>query len=91
MRSLQALAPRWLRIIYIDTVGDKFAPEYLAANGIGQSLLLVQVSSAAAAAYDARAVPQLLLVDRDGRVQWSHIGELGSGDISKVRSLVGHD
>jgi hypothetical protein len=29
------------------------------------------VSPEAAVVYDARAVPQLLLVDRHGRVQWS--------------------
>lgn len=91
MRSLQALAPSSLRIIYIDTVRDLFTPRYLTANGIGQSVLLVQLSPAATVAYDARAVPQLLLVHYDGRVQWSHVGELAPGDISKALSLIQHD
>lgn len=92
MRSLQALAPGWLRIVYIDTFGDMFTPKYLAASGIGQSVLLVQLSSPAVAlAYDARAVPQLVLVDHDGRVQWSHVGELAPGDISEALALIEHD
>ncbi|MFZ0638097.1 MAG: hypothetical protein WA020_16725 [Candidatus Acidiferrales bacterium] len=36
MRSLQALVPGRLRIVYIDTIRDMFTPKYLAANGIGQ-------------------------------------------------------
>lgn len=91
MRSLQALAPNRLRIIYIDTAHDLFAPQYLAANGIGQSLLLIQLSPSAAFVYDARAVPQLLLVDHGGLVQWSHVGELAPSDVSKVLSLVERD
>lgn len=88
MRSLQALAPGRLRIVYIDTVRDMFTPKYLTANGIGQSALLVQLSPAMATAYDARAVPQLLLVDHEGRVQWSHVGQLAPTDVSKALSLV---
>ena len=91
MRSLQTLAPRRLRIVYVDTVLDIFTPEYLVANGIGQSVLLVQLSPTAAFSYDARLMPQLLLVDRDGRVQWSHVGELAPGDVSKALSLIEHD
>lgn len=91
MRSLQVLAPRRLRTAYVDTLGDVFTPDYLAASGIGQSVLLVQLSPEAAIAYDARAVPQLLLVDHDGRVQWSHVGELAPSDVSKVLSLIEHD
>jgi len=91
MRSLQAMAPDRLRIVYIDTAGDVFTPDYLAAKGIGRSVLLVQLSPAAAFVYDARAVPQLLLVDHDGRVQWSHVGELARRDISKILSFIEHD
>jgi hypothetical protein len=91
MRSLQALVPRSLRIVYIDPLRELFTPEYLAATGIGESVLLVQLSPAAEFAYNARAVPQLLLVDHDGRVQWSHVGELASRDISKALSLIEHD
>ena len=91
MRSLQALVPRQLRIVYIDTQLDIFDSKYLAANGIGQSVLLVLLSPATVFAYDARAVPQLLLVDRDGRVQWSHMGELAPADVSKALSLIEHD
>ena len=89
MRSFQVLAPRQLRIIYIDTVGDLFTPKYLAAVGIGRSALLVKLSQATAFAYDARAMPQLILVNRDGRVQWSHVGELATADISSALSLIG--
>lgn len=91
MRSFQALSPHQLRIVYVDTQGDTFTPEYLAASGIGQSVLLVQLSPAAAVEYDARAVPQLLLVDHDGRVKWTHVGELAPGDVSKAVSLIEHD
>jgi hypothetical protein len=77
MRSFQSLAPRRLQIVYLDAQRDTFTPEYLAARGIGKSVLLVQLPSPAVAyAYDARAVPQLLLMDNRGRVRWSHIGEL---------------
>jgi hypothetical protein len=90
MHSLQALAPRWTRFAYIDTYGDKFTPQYLADSGIGQSVLLVKLSLGSPVAYDARAIPQLLLVNHDGSVQWSHVGELAPSDIAKARSLIEH-
>lgn len=88
MRRLQVLSPRQVRIVYIDTVNELFTREYLATNGIGQSSLLVDLSPRAALVYNARAVPQLLLVDHAGRVQWSHVGEIGSGDVSRLLSLI---
>ncbi|MGB6483539.1 MAG: hypothetical protein WBE86_08650 [Candidatus Acidiferrales bacterium] len=91
MRSLQALAPRRLRIIYIDTIHDLFTQQYLDESGIGRSALLIQLSPTVAEIYDARAFPQLVLVDRDGRVQWSHVGELAPGDAFKALSLIEHN
>lgn len=91
LRALQTLAPRRLRIVYIDTIGDAFTSEYLAANGIGQSPLLVQLSPAARYAYEARLMPQVLLVGSNGKVQWSHVGELAPRDVSEASSLIGHD
>ena len=90
LRRFQALAPRQLRIIYVDTNQDLFTSKYLDTNGIGQSPLLIRLSSTVAVAYDSRAVPQLLLVDGNGRVQWSHIGELSANEISKPLSLIEH-
>lgn len=91
MRSLQELAPGQLRIVYVDTQGEAFTPRYLAANGIGKSVLLVQLSPQAQYTYNARAVPQLILVGPDGHVQWSHVGELVPGDVSSALSLIKHD
>ena len=91
MRSFQTLAPDKLRIVYIDTSRDLFAPQYLDATGIGKSTLLIQLSLSSAYAYDARAVPQVLLLDRGGHVQWSHIGELAPRDLSRPLSLIGHN
>lgn len=91
MRSLQALAPNRLRIIYVDTIHDLFTTAYFVQKGIEQSTLLVQLSPETAVAYDARAVPQILLVDHDGRVQWSHVGELAGGDVSEVLMLIKGD
>jgi hypothetical protein len=91
MRSLQAFAPRQLRIVYIDTQLDIFDPKYLATNGIGQSVLLVELYPTVAYAYDARLMPQILLVDANGRVQWSHVGELAPSDVSQALSLIKHD
>ncbi len=88
MHSLQALSPGRLRIVYVDTNQDIFTPEYLTANGMGQSVLLVHLSRGSAVPYDARAVPQLVLVGHDGRVQWSHVGELVPADVSKALSLI---
>lgn len=88
MRPFQALAPQSLRIVYIDTVRDLFTAEYLAANDMGKSVLLVELSSSAAFAYEARIVPQLVLVGPDGRVQWSHAGQLAPGDIFKALSFI---
>jgi hypothetical protein len=88
MHSLQALAPRWARFAYIDTYGDKFTPQYLAESGIGQSVLFVKLSLGSPLDYDARAVPQLLLVNHDGRVQWSHVGELAPEDLTQARALI---
>ncbi|MGH9482063.1 MAG: TlpA family protein disulfide reductase [Terriglobales bacterium] len=89
MRIVQAMAPSRLRIVYIDT-GDQFAPKYLAENGIAKSVLLTQLSSTALA-YNARVVPQLVLLDRNGRVQWAHLGGLAPSDISRALSLIEHD
>ena len=91
MRSLQALAPRRLRIVYIDDNADVFAPKYLAENGIGESTPLVELSPVAAGIYSPRGVPQALLVDQHGRVEWSHLGEMAPRDISKARSLIERD
>jgi hypothetical protein len=91
IRSLQSLAPRQLRIVYIDTQLDIFDLKYLATNGIGQSLLLVELYPTVAYAYDARLMPQILLVDANGRVQWSHVGELAPSDVSQALSLIKHD
>jgi len=68
---LQALASRRLRIVYIDDNGDGFAPP---RHGIAESILLVE--PIAAGMYNPRAVPQLLLVDQHGRVEWSHLGKM---------------
>jgi hypothetical protein len=91
MGSLQALAPRRLRIVYVDVLGELFTPKYLVESGIGQSVLLARLAPTVAYAYDARAVPQLLLMDHEGHVQWSHVGELAPGDISKALFLIAHD
>jgi hypothetical protein len=88
IRSLQVLSPRQLRIVYIDVDGDKFTPEYLSASGIGDSVVLAHLSLPTEIAYAARAVPQVLLVDHDGRIQWSHMGEFTTGDVSKALSLI---
>lgn len=91
MRSLQSLVPGKLRIVYIDTIHDVFTPEYLTESGIGNSALLVKLSPTVAEIYDARAFPQLVLVDRNGRVQWSHVGELSRSDVFKALSLIEHN
>jgi len=91
MRSLQALAPRRLGIVYIDDNGDQFTPKYLAENGIGESELLVELSPVAAGIYNSRGVPQALLVDQHGLVEWSHLGEMSPSDISKARSIIERD
>jgi hypothetical protein len=91
MRALQALAPNLLRIIYIDIAQETLTPEYLTSSGIGQSVALVRLLPPVATAYDARAVPLLLMVDSDGQVQWSHMGELSATDVSKAVSFVKRD
>lgn len=89
MRTVQAMAPSRLRIVYIDT-GDQFTPKYLAESGIGKSVLLTRLASSAFL-YDARVVPQLVLLDRDGRVQWSHLGGLAPSNVSQALSMIEHD
>jgi len=88
MHSLQTLAPGRLRIVYVDTLLDVFTPKYLADNGIERSALLVQLSPASEFLYAARLVPQAVLVDHEGRVRWSHVGELDRADVSKALSLI---
>lgn len=91
LRALQALAPRALRIAYIDTEGDAFTPDYLRQSHIGNSLLFVHLWPDAALAYQARLFPQAEIVDLDGVVRWSHIGELRVVDVSRALSLVERD
>ncbi len=88
MRTLQSLAPKSLRIVYIDTAPDTFTPEYLTESGIGESLVLVKLIPPVDSAYDPRAVPQLLLVDSQARIQWAHMGEVSSSEVSGVVALV---
>lgn len=90
MRVLQAAAPQSIRFVYVDTVGDVFTPEYIRDNGIGSSPLLIFLSPSVRYTYQARLMPQLLLVDKTGRVQWSHIGELAPRDESMVLALIGN-
>jgi len=91
LRPLQALGPQRLRIVYIDSVGDVFNPEYLATTGMGQSPLLVELSPAAKYTYEARLMPEVLLLDSGGKVEWSHVGEFVSRDLSKVLAMIGHN
>jgi hypothetical protein len=90
-RAMKPFQARRERMIYIDTDDDKFTTQYLSESGIGRSVILVKLSPGSEAAYDARAVPRLLLVNHDGRVQWSHVGALASGDVSKALSLIEHN
>ncbi|HKW88963.1 MAG TPA: hypothetical protein VJN21_09420 [Candidatus Acidoferrales bacterium] len=91
MRPLQALAPDHLRIAYIDVASENLTSKYLTASGIGQTVLLVRLSPAAETVYDARAVPQFILAGHDGRVQWSHVGELAPSDVSNALKMIEQD
>jgi hypothetical protein len=91
MHTLQELAPNSLRIIYIDAAHETLTPEYLGTSGIGQSLVLVKLLPPVDSAYDARGVPQLLLTDSKGRIQWAHMGQLSMNDVSGMLSLVKRD
>jgi hypothetical protein len=90
MRSLQALVPQRLRSVYIDRV-DSLTSDYLAANGVTDSVVFARLSPAAALAYEARLVPQLELLDRDGKVQWSHAGELTPAEVAHAQSIIESD
>ncbi len=87
MRSLQAVEPSRLRVVYVDTA-DKLTPDYLHDNGMEGSILLHRLDPQSALAYQARLVPQLELLDQSGRVLWSKIGELASADVAHVESIV---
>src|SRR6185437_13244799 len=71
LRSAQSLAPSSLRIVYVDVI-DKLVPVYLASNRIPRNNLLVSLSPLSAVAYGARTVPQSELLDRGGKVVWTH-------------------
>lgn len=88
MHSFQALAPQSLRMVYVDTIGDVLTSEYLKDNGIGTSPALIYLSPSVRYVYQARLMPQILLVDRKGRLLWSHIGELTPKDTSKALTLI---
>lgn len=90
MRSLQALVPQRLRSVYVDRV-DRLTSDYLAANGIGDSVVFFRLSPVPALAYEARLVPQLELLDRDGTVQWSHAGELTPADVARAQAMIESD
>jgi hypothetical protein len=87
MRELQSMTPKSLRIVYYDPNPDVFTQDYLSANGMSPSPLLVKLQPEADSAYHAPAVPNALLLDRTGRVIWWHMGELASSDTSKAKSL----
>jgi hypothetical protein len=75
--KLRKVAPRRLRIAYVDT-HDRPAPseQYLTDNGIDPGRVLISLSPVSALSYRALLLPQLELLDGSGRVQWSHAGEM---------------
>jgi hypothetical protein len=88
MRPLQTLAPSRLQIVYLHTSGDAFTPDYLTRTGIGQSMMLVELAPGAPYVYDARAVPQLLLVDPHRRLRWSHLGAVRPANVSSALTMI---
>lgn len=90
LRSVQRMAPRHLRVVYVDTE-DTFKGSYLTQHGLTGRPLLTQLTPASALAYGARAFPQSELLDPDGTVQWSRIGELSASNMSNLESLIEKD
>jgi thiol-disulfide isomerase/thioredoxin len=89
MHTLQKLTPRAIRLAYIDT-HDRPAPghEFLSSHGIGDAPVLIRLSPESALAYRALLLPQLELLDADGRVQWSHAGKMTPRDQDGLLALI---
>ncbi|MGH9477195.1 MAG: TlpA family protein disulfide reductase [Terriglobales bacterium] len=87
IRKLRAEVPQKLRLVCVDT-SEVLPPGFLEAHGAGNALLLHRLGSAAALAYQARMLPQVEVIDRDGRAQWSHSGELAAEQAAVFQSLV---
>lgn len=90
VRELQRLAPHLLRLVYVDTHDDLTA-KYLATNGVRNAPVLTKLAPEAALAYRALLLPQIELLDSEGRVQWSHAGELAPEGARQFLSLVKKD
>lgn len=90
MRALQALSPRRLHIVYVDTA-EVLTPRYLKSSGIGGAVVFAHLAPVAALAYEARAVPQLEILDGNGRVQWARLGELNPSDITQALGMIEND
>lgn len=89
IKRLRPLAPRRLRLIYVDTTdGPTLRPAYLARNGVGGAPVLVRLTPLSALAYKARILPQAELLDGSGRIEWAHAGDLTPSDRGAMVSAI---
>jgi hypothetical protein len=87
MRSVQKLSPARLRIVYIDTV-DRLTEDYLREHGMVQDIVFFKLDAYSALDYQSRGTPQAELVDRQGRVVWSSLGEFRAADVAKLFAAI---
>jgi hypothetical protein len=87
MRSIQALSPARLRLVYIDTV-DQLTESYVREHGMAQDIVFSRLDPSSATHYEMRGTPQAELIDGKGRVVWSKLGEFRAADLAKLLAAI---
>jgi hypothetical protein len=87
LRSIQALSPTRLRIVYIDPF-DVLSESYLREHGLTQDVLFTRLDPFSEVSYQLRGTPQTELVDSQGRAIWTNVGAFRPSDLAALRGAI---
>jgi len=90
MQAVQRMSPQHLRVVYLNTA-DLLTSDYRRQHGIESDTVFQSLSAESAEHYRVRATPQAELVDSEGRVVWSRLGEFGEDGLKELIAAVGEN
>ena len=90
VRTVQKLSPARLRIIYVDSIDPlgTLTKDYLQERGIADDMVFSTLDGESALAYQIRGTPQAELVDKNGHVIWSRLGEFRPVDLEELVAAI---
>jgi hypothetical protein len=75
--------PSRVRLVAVDLTGLA-RPDYIRAHSLDRTTLLRHIDPAGIVAYRLRLTPTTLMVDRNGKVEESWLGELDSESVKRI-------